>query len=232
MNVEIKTERKENPQKGTNIRIIRHGHKDKSGKLSPEGQEKTRKLAEDLKSLDDNLLLYSSDIQRSQDTANIIGSICSNRVNQTEVSVLLSEKPYTDERISELGLDGGKWLLSNESTRGMPSIGAFAGKLAKFIQEIDEEENDRDILAISHVPPIMAFLGFVIADSEGKNEIDSEIKEELHEIFDGGFPKPLEGFEINKTDDTRTLAVKGNTFNLSDELLDNLTERCNMGAVI
>ncbi len=223
MSAEHTTERKEKFQRTYRLRIIRHGQKDEEGNLSSKGQNETQRFAQELIN-NDNFLIYSSDIQRSKDTASILRTVSNSE--QISITKLLSEEPYTDERISELSLDGGLWLLMDEPTEQLPSMSAFAGKMAKFIEDMEnnlsKETKAIDIIAVSHVPPIMAFVGMVIADSQGEQEINEDIKNRLHSLFDGGFPSPLEGFEINKHNNKRILQVKDKSFEVTDELLESL----------
>jgi len=83
-----------------------------------------------------------------------------------------------------------------------PSTKAIAGKIAKFILDM-KKVNDRvklerqlRIIGVSHVPPLMCFLGHVFAFEEGKDFIDEEVKDRLQSYFESGFVKPLEGFNV------------------------------------
>jgi len=230
MAVETSAEEKEIPQRTINIKLIRHGPKDESGLLSSEAQELIQQFASSLPIPQTGYLFYSSDIQRSISTADIVRSSLAIHL-PVKVDELLSEAPLTDEKISELGLDGGRWLLLNLLTDKLPSIEAFAGKTALFIKNLKNDLFDKkegsNIIAVSHVPPIMAFLGFVVADSVSKNEIDLSVKDRIHTIFDGGFPKPLEGFDVNMVGENMTLSVRGFVFKVSEDLLNRLIERYN-----
>lgn len=105
----------------------------------------------------------------------------------------------------------------------------LAGKIAKFTLEMLENKDinkNTQIIAISHVPPIMAFLGHVLASLEGKNLIDEGIKTKLFESFDG-FVKPLEGFDIHISDtnsDRIEVSFPKNTINIPISLLHDLSK--------
>ena len=171
------------------ITYLRHSIKGPDGNLSEEGITKASDLDIHIRS-NSNVKIYTSDIQRSIDTGKIIGRKF--KISDPTIAPILSEFPYTDEKIEELGLSGGKWLLVESASK------LLAAKIAKFTLDILESKtpNKNDhVIAISHVPPIMAFLGHVLAHSAGKRTIDEEIKAKLFESFDG-FVKPPEGFEI------------------------------------
>lgn len=167
--------------------------------------------------------IFTSDIQRSIDTGKIIGKKYG--ITKMVVDPILSEYPYTDERIEELGLSGGKWLLLEEASK------LLARKIAKFIldklENNDTIQNHKQIVAVSHIPPIMAFLGYALAHTKGKFSIDEEIKSELFESFGGGFVKPLEGFEIlydGRTDkDHLSIVLAGHNLQIPISLLRELT---------
>lgn len=126
-------------------------------------------------------------------------------IKEPLIDPILSEHPYTDKRIEELGLSGGKWLLVEGANR------LLAGKIAKFtLDRLDNKKSGKNsqIIAISHVPPIMAFLGYVLANSKGKDFIDQETQFELFKSYGGkltddgrsiepAFVNYLEGFKIN-----------------------------------
>jgi len=176
----------------TQLKIIflRHSTKGPDGNITEEGKEKAKNFT--LQS-DENesIEIFTSDIQRSIDTGTMISN--TNKITKPIViDPILSEYPYTDEKIEELGLSGGKWLLIDEASK------LLADKIAKFT--LDAIENNtlgkkEQILAISHVPPIMAFLGYLFAYVDGKNCIDEEVRSQLLESFNG-FVRPLEGFEL------------------------------------
>jgi len=171
------------------IRFLRHSTKGPDGNLSGKGiaEAKAYKFPAGAYSI---VQIYTSNIQRSIDTGKIVGEKFG--ITEPFIVPILSEHPYTDEKIEELGLSGGKWLLVENASK------LLAGKIAKFISNAIEDvrsNNKTQIIAISHVPPIMSFLGYTLAYTKGRTAIDEEIKSELFKSF-GGFVKPLEGFEI------------------------------------
>lgn len=174
---------------GLKIRIIRHSSKGADGNLDFDGisNAKAYPLAlEDRTSLE----IFSSDVTRCRDTAKLIGE--SVGIPEPTVTPILSEYPFTEEQIEGMNLSGGKWLLVE------PISSHLAGKVASFIIDRISSYNQRQntqIVAVSHVPPIMAFAGHTLAVTEAKSSIDSEIMAKLFEIF-GGFVKPLEGLDI------------------------------------
>src|SRR3989344_3715233 len=171
------------------ITFLRHSTKGPKGNLSEEGRKKAEgfEMATELNSI---IEIYASDIQRSIETAKILSGRL--RIAEPVIAPILSEHPYTDEKIEELGLSGGKWLLVEKASRFL------AGKIAIFtVDQLKSKKlnEKRQIIAISHVPPIMSFLGHVLAYAKNKSSIDEEIKSELFGFFEG-FVKPLEGFKM------------------------------------
>lgn len=202
------------------ITFLRHSIKGPDGNLTEDGKKKAEAFTY---ALDENgsVEIFTSDIQRSMDTGRIIAE--TNGITKPiVVAPILSEYPYTDEKIEELGLSGGKWLMVEEAGK------LLADKVAKFT--LDKIEDSKvgiktQIVAISHVPPIMAFLGYVLAYSEGKTSIDEEVKSKLLDSF-GGFVKPMEGFEITyKANDTDSVYIVFPNHNLQIpiSLLRNLS---------
>ena len=200
------------------IRFLRHSAKGPDGNLNESGVAEAEVFKLPLEAYP-NVEIYTSDIQRSIDTGKIIGK----RFGITEPFILpiLSEHPYTDEKIEELGLSGGKWLLVESAGK------LLAGKIAKFTLNAigKSKSNDKaQIIAISHVPPIMAFLGYALAFSEGKSSIDEEVKTKLLEAF-GGFVKPLAGFEITydaNNKDSINIAFAKNNLQMPISFLETL----------
>ncbi len=192
------------------ITFLRHSFKDKDGNLTDEGIVKARAL--DFAIPDGfEIKIFTSDIGRSEHTGKLLGEKLGNLV--PKIDPILSEFPYTDEHIEELGLSGLKWLSVNEATK------LLAAKIAKFtLEQIKNTNTNTQIIAISHVPPIMAFLGHTLAYTKGKLTIDEKIKSELFETFGGkfdkpAFVKPLEGFEI-KYDGSENLTLVFSNHNL------------------
>ncbi|MEK7553137.1 MAG: histidine phosphatase family protein [Patescibacteria group bacterium] len=220
MGKEMKDKKERIENGNLTITFLRHSSKGPDGNLSKEGIIKASELDIRINS-NSNVEIYTSDIQRSVDTGTIIGKKL--RILQPKISPILSEHPYTDEKIEELGLSGGKWLLVENANR------LLAGKLAKFtLDQLTSKKSihDSQIIAISHVPPIMAFLGHILVYSEKKNSIDEEIKTKLFESFDG-FVKPLKGFDIHimsSNPDEMQVVFPKNRISIPISLLRNLAK--------
>jgi broad specificity phosphatase PhoE len=180
------------------IIFIRHSSKRSDGNLSDEG----RKNASEIHLPSGKGVfteVFTSNIQRSIDTGKIISEKFG--ILKLTVDPALSEFPYTDEKIEELGLGGGKWLLLKDGNEHLPSTKFMAGKVAKFLlnnqaafMKLDKNQNAK-IIAVSHIPPMMCFLGHIMALQTGKDFIDESIKTKLMSKFENGFFKPLEGFQ-------------------------------------
>lgn len=181
------------------ITFVRHSSKGSDGNLTPEGVTKAEEYGIALLPDSQHVKIYTSDIQRSIDTGNKIFSRLDTSF-KPRVRVILSEFPYTDEKIKESGLSGGKWLLLEEGNEFLPSTKFMAGKIAFFafsIHELSKRMNNRtEILAISHVPPMMCFLGHIMAAQDQKEFIDEDVRSKLMSKFENKFLNPLEGFTI------------------------------------
>jgi broad specificity phosphatase PhoE len=183
------------------VNFIRHSSKGPDGNLTPAGIAKAQDLGVALATNSENIVIYTSNIQRAKNTGKEILSQLNTTI-KPRVRSILSEFPYTDEKIEELGLGGGKWLLLKDGNEHLPSTKFMAGKIAKFLLDnqavftkLDKNQNAK-IIAVSHIPPMMCFIGHIIAEQEGKDFIDEDIKEKLMSKFESGFFKPLEGFEV------------------------------------
>jgi broad specificity phosphatase PhoE len=189
------------------INFIRHGAKDNLGNLTMEGRGEAASYGQGLKSQGGRIKIYTSEIERAIDTGRIISEFGGLSAKQ-RISSLLSEEPWTDEQINGLHLEGGRWLFQGEETRSM------AGKIALFIQA---QRNGFDrmktpgqirIFAISHVPPLMCFMGQVLSEEQKKNHIDQGIADTLFSFYGGSlvepkFTPPLEGFEVRISRNTQ-----------------------------
>lgn len=182
------------------IFFVRHSSKGSDGNLTPEGGIKAEKYGIALLLDNQHIKIYTSDIQRSIDTGNKIFSQLDTPF-KPRTRAILSEFPYTDKKIEELGLSGGKWLLLKEGNGFLPSTKFMAGKIALFalsMYELSKRTNTgAEILAISHVPPMMCFLGHIIAAQNQKEFIDEDVRSKLMSKFESKFLKPLEGFTIS-----------------------------------
>lgn len=206
------------------ILIIRHSFKGPNGNLNKKGITKARAVSI-ANSVGSKFKIFTSDIQRSIDTGRIIGEKLA--ITKTTTNSVLSELPFSDEHLDELGLSGGKWLLQSKITR------LLAKKIARFtLDQIENPDRKSQIIAISHVPPIMAFLGHVLAYRKGKKSIDQEVQTELFESFGGkfdkpAFVKPLEGFELtfdNNNKDSFSINFAGHILRLPISFLDELNK--------
>lgn len=176
------------------ITFIRHAKKGSDGQLTQEGIDKAREF-ETSHGRKQDLIIYTSNIQRAIDTGSLIAEAVGAR-HPKPPTELLSESPYTDEKIDLLGLSKGKWLQLTDESAGLPPTKYMAGKIASFVLEMGDNPA-KHILAVTHVPPIMCFLGYALAFHEGKNMIDDDIKEKTYALFGGKIPDPLHGFDIS-----------------------------------
>jgi len=180
------------------IHFIRHAHKDSTGMLSQEGILAASNFAFNPKYAS-NPLIVTSNIQRAEDTGTIIANNFHENIS-VKVTPLLSEAPYTDEKISELELNGGKWLLINKEGGKLPSTKVMAGKIAYFILEQLTNHSDsknEELIAVSHIPPMMCFIGYLLAFNDNVDFINESIRQKLQGYFESGFFTPLEGFLVN-----------------------------------
>lgn len=206
------------------LTFLRHSHKGVDGNLDEMGIQMAKDF--DISTFENSKVeVYSSGIWRSIETGKIIGGKL--KISPIIIDPILSENPYTDEKIEKLGLSGGKWLLVDEANR------LLAAKIARFtLGQIEARDRKSQIIAISHVPPIMAFLGYVLAFNKGKNSIDQETQTELFESFGGkfdkpAFVKPLEGFELifdNDNNDTFSINFAGHNLQLPIIFLEKLNK--------
>src|SRR3989344_9004154 len=161
------------------IDIIRHAQKGSDGELTEEGKVNAFSFVSNLSGTERDVKIYTSDIKRAIDTGDLINTTSKSNY-LPRVRDFLSESPYTDERLSELRLDGGKWLYLNEGTADLPDTKVVAGKLAKFILNIHrlrsriKDPNHFSIVGVTHVPTIMCFMSHLIAHDLGKSAIDAE----------------------------------------------------------
>ena len=205
--------------------IIRHSTKGPDGELTISGREGAIKygvlISEEVK----NVWIFTSDIQRCIDTGRLIAKGINKPCRRTVMS-MLSEEPYTDERLERLGLSGGKWLLLGDEHDILPSTKYMAGKIASFILNSCETAKRYDeeiqILSISHVPTIMCFLGHILAESEGIASINNDIKQKLMGVFEGGFVKPLQGFSMRKLPNDYEITLVGKSIVVSNTYLSSL----------
>lgn len=212
------------------IILIRHSIKGQDGELTPDGVLLAENYGKTLTTgYRDCIKIYTSDIQRSIDTGHIIYDQLETPF-KPRIKNILSEFPYTDEKIEELNLNGGRWLLHNEDDELLPSTRFMAGKIASFILETGEiiskhkTVENLNVVAISHVPPLMCFLGYAIAFNHSKDFIDEDIKEELLTLFRGSFIKPLQGFEVifSPSSNEYTILVSGKSFKIPLSFLESL----------
>ncbi len=211
------------------VTFIRHSSKGFDGNLTSEGIIKARNFGAALVINTESVAIYTSDIQRAKDTGKeILGQL--NTTSKPRVRSVLSEFPYTDEKIEELGLGGGKWLLLKDGNENLPSTKFMAGKIAKFLfdnqaafTKLDKNQNAK-IIAVSHIPPMMCFLGQVMALQAGKDLIDEGIKTKLMSKFEHGFFKPLEGFQVVYSAGGYKVNFLGDNFPVPVSLLQDLAK--------
>lgn len=185
-----------------NLRItfVRHSIKGMDGNLTPDGITLAEEYGNALVG-GRNVKIYTSDIQRSIDTGQIIYKQLETPL-KPRVSSILSEFPYTDEKIEELGLSGGKWMLLKEDSEFLPSTKFMAGRISSFVLDTrsvfikSKYHEDLNVIAVSHVPPLMCFLGHILALEQNKDFIDEDVRAELLSLLGGNFIRPLHGFEI------------------------------------
>lgn len=105
MGKELKDQKERIGKGNFTITFLRHSSKGSDGNLNKEGIRKAENL--DLVfGPKTKIEIYTSDIRRSIDTGKIIGRKFD--ISEPMIVPILSEYPYTDEKIEELGLSGRK----------------------------------------------------------------------------------------------------------------------------
>lgn len=192
--------------------FVRHASKDVNGLLSEEGRLEAADFWNKFFSgeVPEIVNFYHSDILRSKETVEMMLSAFVHNVGEVRQMDDLSEEPYSDENISKLGLDGGKWLQGDFIHSDLPSSKLLAGRLARIICDFFDNFSSSNIdidelnIFVSHVPPLMLFARWVLEKELG---LDLVANEEIL-IKMGGFTKVLHGFEILVRKNKEAMEVK------------------------
>lgn len=226
---------------GHNTRIkllfIRHASKNsETGLLTDDGRQASCNfwITRGIPCVNSEPDIFHSEIERSRETAMLIGNAVGlDRGSLFELKEL-SEYPLTDEFIGSHDLSGGKWLVKEIPHPEIGSTKDIAIKILRlvdnFVRLSEEVPNntDKTIVLVSHIPPLMLFLRWVFVEEFGiGNDGESEILKKL-----GGFLKPLSGFEI---DIARSVAgclnlelifssTENNTLKVNFDMVDKLNK--------
>lgn len=147
------------------LNFLRHAHKNKDGFLTEEGKKNAREyfLKHRFILPESGIEIYSSSIKRSVDTAKILHE--TSPVPSTHIiSNLLEEAPYTDEEISRLGIDKGKWLEVDNPSMNLPPTTLLVSRFEQLIREIAEsafegnKQEEKIVFLVSHAPPLMLYI--------------------------------------------------------------------------
>ena len=169
----------------SNVNNIIDAGNNKNNHLTENGKEQVLKTAKQLKNKDINLIVYSPVI-RTEETANIIAK-----------EIGLSDRDViADERIKEIntGIFDGKPVadyrcyfnsLKEKLTKkpeGGENVTDVKRRVMEFIDEIDKNNEGKNILIVSHEYPLWA----ITAGASGMNKEETvRIKEETGDDFIG-----------------------------------------------
>lgn len=191
----------------TRIRLlfIRHASKSsETGLLTDDGRQASSNFwnTKGISCINSELDIFHSEIERSRETAILIGNAVGLDKGSLFESKELSEYPLTDEFIGSHDLSGGKWLVKEIPHPEIGSTKDIALKILRlvcnFVRLSEEVPNntEKTIVLVSHIPPLMLFLRWIFPEEFNLKNNDDEV-EILKKL--GGFLKPLSGFEIDIT---------------------------------
>ena len=146
----------------TTLILVRHGETDWNAEhrwqghsdteLNDAGREQARRLAEELPPVD---AVYSSDLVRARQTAEIVGETTGLEVRFDE---RLRERGFgsweglTMEEIeSSFPDDQRRWLAgTGPGARDAEPFGAFAARVGSFVDEVAQRHDGEQVLVVSH----------------------------------------------------------------------------------
>lgn len=156
----------------TTLLLVRHGNTPTTGKILPgravgldlsdQGLQQAHEVAQQLSQLDGIAAIYSSPLERAQQTAAPLAKLISKEVQISELLYECDFGEWTGRELKELyKLPEWQQVQKSPSTFRFPSGESFMemqSRAAAFVEFVQREHKGQVVVAYSHADPIKTFL--------------------------------------------------------------------------